>query len=130
MVKPRRLNDRHLAYQVIGSQALLVAFLFVVAFIVSGISLAKPVLFGGMIALLANTYFALQAFRYSGARASSKMLQAFYRGEAGKFIIVLVSFVVAFKILGNDKTQAMALIVAFIIVQSLTWFAPLLLRNT
>lgn len=129
MAKPRRINDKHLAYVVIGFQALIALVVPLLVWWFASASLVKAALFGGWIAVLANGYFAIQAFRYSGARASSAMLKAFYRGEAGKFIIVAVLFVAAFRVLGTDKQQALVLVAAFIGVQSVTWFAPLLLKR-
>lgn len=129
MAKPRALNDRHLAYRVVGSQIAIALMVTILWWWFKGSDAALVALGGGFIAVTANGYFALQAFRYSGARATDKMLKAFYRGEAGKFVIVMLLFMVAFRYIGNDKPQAITLITAFIVVQSVSWFAPLLFNS-
>jgi len=57
-------------------------------------------LLGGLIAWLPNTYFALRAFRYRGARAAQKIVRSFYAGAFGKMI-------------------------GFAIVQTMNWSVPL-----
>ena len=129
VVKPRRINDRHLAFYVLGSQALISLVLPLILLLIYGEAVAVAALCGGWIATIANMYFAVQAFRYSGASASSQMIKAFYRGETGKFVIVMLLFVVCFKFVEAIKTQAHVLILAFIVTQSVVWFAPLFLRK-
>ncbi|MEP4468350.1 ATP synthase subunit I, partial [Marinobacter alexandrii] len=44
-------------------------------------------LLGGLIFLLPHGYFALKAFRFSGARSAKQIMTSFYQGEAGKLIL-------------------------------------------
>lgn len=129
MVKPRRLNDRHLAYYVVGSQVLLATIIPLITLLVADKTAALAALSGGWIATIANAYFAIQAFRYSGASASSQMLKAFYRGETGKFVIVMLLFIAAFRFLEGGKENALLILLAFVLVQSVAWLAPLFLRK-
>ncbi len=129
VVKPRRLNDRHLAVYVVGSQAVLATIIPLLTLLITDKMAAIAALSGGWIATIANGYFALQAFRYSGASASSQMIKAFYRGETGKFVIAILSFIMVFRFVEGAKENAAAVILAFIAVQSVAWLAPLFLRK-
>lgn len=129
MVKPRSLNDRHLAYYVVGTQAVFSVVIPLITLLVIDKAAAIAALCGGWIATIANGYFAIQAFRYSGASASSQMIKAFYRGETGKFVIVMLLFVMAFKLIEGIKPQAHVLIMSFFVVYSVAWFTPLFLRK-
>lgn len=77
--------------------------------------------------MLGNLYFAIQAFRFSGARASQEMVRAFYRGEAGKFVIVMLLFIASFRLIDGIRDTAPYLIAAFFLVYGIAWVAPLVL---
>lgn len=53
---------------------------------------AYSVFTGGLISIAPNAYFARQAFRFSGALYAREVSQAFYRGEAGKYITTVLLF--------------------------------------
>ncbi len=55
-------------------------------------------LVGGMIFVIPNIYFTFYAFRYSGAEWAPWVLRSFYRGQAGKLVLVAVGFAMAFKL--------------------------------
>lgn len=129
VTKPRAINDRHLAYYVVGSQALASLLLPILVWIVTERSAALAALIGGWIATLGNLYFAVQAFRYSGARASREMVRAFYRGEAGKFVIVMLLFIATFRLVDGVRDTAPYLFFAFFLVYGFAWVAPLVLRQ-
>lgn len=57
---------------------------------------ALSVLIGGALCALPNAYFGLRAFRESGARAANRVVENFYRGETGKFVLTLVGFAAVF----------------------------------
>ncbi|WP_044410022.1 F0F1 ATP synthase subunit I [Pseudomonas sp. FeS53a] len=82
---------------------------------------------GGLIAWLPNLYFAHKAFRYSGARAAQAIVRSFYAGEMGKLILTSVLFALTFA--GVKPLEAPALFGAFLLTQSVSWFAPLLMRT-
>ncbi|WP_107329989.1 F0F1 ATP synthase subunit I [Metapseudomonas otitidis] len=82
---------------------------------------------GGLIAWLPNLYFAQKAFRYSGARAAQAIVRSFYAGEMGKLILTAVLFALTFA--GVKPLEAPALFGAFLLTQSVSWFAPLLMRT-
>lgn len=58
--------------------------------------MAYSALFGGLIAVVPNAYFARHAFKYSGAQAARQVANSFYRGEAGKFLLTVVLFAAVF----------------------------------
>jgi ATP synthase protein I len=82
---------------------------------------------GGLIAWLPNMYFAHKAFRFGGARAAQSIVRSFYAGEAGKLILTAALFALAFA--GVRPLDAAALFAAFLLVQSVNWFAPLLVKR-
>lgn len=126
VTKPRAINDRRIAYRLVGLQAATALLLPVLVWMIAGRSAAQAAFVGGGIATVANLYFAVQAFRFSGARASREMVRAFYRGEAGKFVIVMVLFVAAFRLLDGIREMALYLFLGFFLVYGLAWVAPLL----
>jgi len=122
---PRRLNDRQFAIYTIATQATLATSIPLILLFAGDVPVAISSLTGGWIATIANAYFALQASRFSGAAASPRMIRAFYRGEAGKFVIVAVLFVAAFLHVDSAKNHGLALILAFTAVHCSAWFVPL-----
>ncbi len=130
MTKPSTLNKGYIAVYVVGSQALVSTLIPVLVLFAVSKEAALAALAWGWTAVLANLYFAIQAFRFSGARASQEMVQAFYRGEAGKFVIVMLLFIAAFRLLPGVRESAAYLFSAFFIVYGIAWVAPLLLCKT
>ncbi|MCG8908321.1 MULTISPECIES: F0F1 ATP synthase subunit I [Pseudomonas] len=85
-------------------------------------------LLGGLIAWLPNLYFARKAFRYSGARSAQLIVRSFYAGEAGKLILTAVLFALTFA--GVKPLAPLALFGLYLLTLAVSWFAPLLMRNT
>ncbi len=57
---------------------------------------AYSALFGGLIAIAPNMFFARQAFRFRGAQVTRHIAQAFYLGETGKFVLTAAAFAAVF----------------------------------
>jgi ATP synthase protein I len=53
---------------------------------------AEAALAGAMIELLGRAYFAFFAFRFTGALQMQHVVNAFRRGELGKFMLVVILF--------------------------------------
>ena len=68
-------------YKVILAQLAITGFISVISLLFSGTTMALSVLLGGLISALPNSYFALHAFKYSGARNADKIVRGFIRGE-------------------------------------------------
>jgi len=129
VTKPSALNKRYLTVCVVGSQALASIIIPVCVLIAIGKDAASAALVGGWIATLANLYFAIQAFRYTGARSSEQVMRTFYRGEAGKFVIVMMLFLASFKLLPGARDNAAFLFSAFFLVYGVAVIAPLFMRD-
>lgn len=97
----------------------------VACFLMSGRIAGLSALLGGLIAWLPNTYFALRAFRYRGARAAQKIVRSFYAGAFGKMMLTMAMFAVVF--IKVKPLSALALFVGFALVQTMNWIVPLLL---
>ena len=99
-------------YKVILAQLAITGFISVISLLFSGTTLALSVLLGGLISALPNSYFALHAFKYSGARNADKIVKGFIRGELGKIVITVVLFALSFALISS--LNELALILGFI----------------
>jgi len=77
-------------------------------------SVACSILLGGLLHLLPNTYFALYAFRYQGARSAPLALRAMSRGEVGKFVLTMVGFAMVFSL--YPDVNVIALFIAYLVM--------------
>lgn len=70
----------------------------VVSLLVYGLRpvLGQSIMAGACLYIIPQSYFALYAFRFRGARASRLIAQSFYRGEVGKYVLTLVGFACVF----------------------------------
>ena len=99
-------------YKVILAQLAMTGFISVISLLFSGATTAFSVLLGGLISALPNSYFALLAFKYSGARNADKIVRGFIRGELGKIVITVVLFALSFALI--TSLHELALILGFI----------------
>jgi ATP synthase protein I len=72
-------------------------------------------LLGGLTCAIPNGYLIWRSFRYRGASSVGQVLQSFYQGESGKYILTVVCFAVTFSQV--RPLVPWALFGAFIIVQ-------------
>ncbi|MDD7804085.1 MAG: F0F1 ATP synthase subunit I [Endozoicomonas sp. (ex Botrylloides leachii)] len=82
---------------------------------------------GGLCCSIPNAYFIWKAFRYKGASAAQQIVSSFYQGEAGKFVLTVLAFVMVFTLI--KPIMPVALFSAFFIVQSIHWLTPLLIEK-
>ncbi|PCJ24280.1 MAG: F0F1 ATP synthase subunit I [SAR86 cluster bacterium] len=99
-------------YKVIVAQLAMAAFIAIISLLFFGVIVAYSVLLGGLISALPNSYFALHAFRYQGARNAEKVVQSFIRGEIGKIVFTVVLFALSFTLI--TRLNELALILGFI----------------
>ncbi len=99
-------------YKVIVGQILATGLFAAISLFLSGTITAYSVLLGGLISVLPNGYFTMQAFRYRGARNADKVVKSFIRGELGKFGITIVLFALSFTLI--SRLNELALILGFI----------------
>lgn len=126
----RYLKGRGLALQTVAAQGV-----FTLVAAATGLAISVPIavsiLIGGIIGVTANLWLALVVFRPRLGAPPQKMLAAFYTGELGKFFITALMFLLAFKQIGFFKEAAYAaiMILAYVMVQVITWIYPLLRRD-
>ncbi|XID74876.1 ATP synthase subunit I [Alkanindiges sp. WGS2144] len=123
MRQPTLLIDRRLARGLTRIQAIAVPVAAVLAYLVAGPVAAKSALLGALLCWLASAYFAWQAFRQGGAKASRQILGSMYKGVIGKFVIVAVGFIVIFKTVA--PLNMLALLGGFLLVQAMAWIYPI-----
>lgn len=104
-------------------QVLLVAVLTVIFYVLGDSRAAYSSLLGGLIAAIPTQYFAHRLFRYQGAQAARQIVQSFYIGEAIKWLLTALMFVIVFALI---NISAPALFISFIVVQILYWVTPLI----
>jgi len=56
----------------------------------------KSLLLGGLVYLVPQAWFAWRVFRFRGAVASRRVVNGFYRAEAGKFLLACAGFAAVF----------------------------------
>ncbi|WP_245673251.1 F0F1 ATP synthase subunit I [Endozoicomonas ascidiicola] len=110
-------------YRVVVAQ-FAVCTVLTLALLPLGTYFALSSLLGGLCCALPNAYFVGKAFRYRGARSAKQIVSSFYRGEAGKLVLTTVGFILIFTQV--KPIEPLALFGAFVAVQSVSWFAPLL----
>ena len=122
MSRTSRLIDRRLAKALVFLQALMIPVSGLLAWAVKDNTAAISAALGAFVCWLASCYFSWQSFRTAGARASQQVYLNMFRGLMGKFVIVIVGFVL---ILSSVKPlSAGALFCGFILVQAMSWVAP------
>ncbi len=108
-------------------QALVTVLSAVSCGVVFGIAAGYSALFGGLIALSANVYFAYKAFRYFGARSTRAIIQSFWSGEMGKQILAAALFALVF--VGVKPLEPIALFAGYLLVLGVGASALLLMKN-
>lgn len=101
-------------YKVIIVQLAVTVFIAVISLLISGTVLGYSVLLGGLISALPNSYFALHAYRYQGARNAQNVVRGFVRGELGKIIMTVVLFALSFTLI--TSLNELALILGFTLI--------------
>ncbi len=98
-------------YKITGYQFAVLLLLVALARFFGDLTLAYSVLTGGLIQIIPQCWFASLAFRFRGAQASSRILNAFYRGEAGKLLLTAMMFALVFAYV--EPLQVPALFVTY-----------------
>ena len=77
-------------------------------------TISYSLILGGLIHLLPNTYFAMQAFRYRGAKTMRQNLGALAKGEVLKFLLNVMG--IALAVIYIKPINIIALICAFVLM--------------
>jgi ATP synthase protein I len=122
------LRDRKNAFLLVAAQCAVSVALALCGWLYSA-DAAISLLTGGMICTVGSAWMAFVGFRKSATRPAKEILVSFYIGEIGKFLFVMILFIVAFRKLPllRAPDNALMFFLAFILVQMVMWFAPRLL---
>ena len=97
-----------------------------IAWFAGGRPAAMAAALGGLTCLLPQVWFAWRVFAADPAKPTA-MLGALYLGEGLKLASIAVAFMAIFRVW--PEVPPLPLILAFIAVQTVHWFAPLLLEQ-
>jgi len=125
----RYLKGQDFALQMVAIEFAVSVLLAAGGFLIDD-HIAFSLLIGGLVCTAANAWLAVVAFRPRLGESTGKMLAAFYTGELGKFLIVALLFVLAFRRLEwlKDADNALALFAGYLVAQTVVWVYPLLKR--
>lgn len=123
-----RLVDRRLAKSLSIFQAFMIPVAAVLAWLIQDVIAAKSASLGALVYWLASSFFAWQAFKSSGARASQQILSNMYRGLIGKFVIVVVGLILV--LTSVSPINMVAVLGGFMLVQAMSWVAPFWVGKT
>jgi len=123
---PRGASRLRPVRRLLLAQAGMVAVAVAVAGLAVDQTAAVAAMLGGLTCLLPQVWFAWRVFAADPAKPAS-MLGALYIGEALKLVSIAVAFVAIFRVW--PEVPPLPLILAFIAVQTVHWFAPLLLEQ-
>lgn len=121
MNKQKSRND---AFWAIATQWLLIITLSLLIWMMGSLQTAASFVLGGMICVLANTYYYWRVFSHFGARAAKQILKAFYWGQCLKILLTAGGFVCALLI---PRVAPLWLFAGYITAQGGFWLAPLVL---
>ena len=84
------------AYQITLVQLVVLLVLGTVVHVAAFPLVAESLALGGLIAVLAQAYFAWRVFRHTGAQAAQRIARESYTGEIGKFLLAVAGFALVF----------------------------------
>lgn len=126
--KPQPLVQYQPALMQLKWQVRLMVALWLLAQLLSGTVAGLSVLTGAGIAVVGQAYFVFRAFRHAGAASAQHIVQEFYRGEAGKFLLTALLFAGVF--IFFKKAEPVWLFTGFVLEQLVAWIVPLANRST
>ncbi|MCK5892844.1 MAG: F0F1 ATP synthase subunit I [Endozoicomonadaceae bacterium] len=117
---------KSLVYRVILVQMAVTAIMALGLLVVDRI-MAMSALLGGLICLLPNAWLVRKTFAFAGAQSAQRIVNSFYQGEAGKFLLTFCGFALVFAWV--RPLHPLILMSAFVVVQAVNWFAPVILNS-
>ncbi len=130
MLALQQLTSRQ-AFGLVQSQlavTVLLSIILLVLFDDTGYTTAYSGLAGGLIATLANGWFALKVFNLKQKNDPLLMLRSFYWGEINKLVLTGALFVAAFVLL--KPVNGAALIGVYFVVHMTPFVASIFYKNT
>ena len=97
----------------------------VTALLIAGVDsvIAQSVFLGGLIYLLPQAWFGWRVFRHRGASATRHVVNGFYKGEAGKFILSCLGFATVFALVKPLNAVAFFATYSVLMVVNLVFMA-------
>lgn len=120
-------RQRRLVARLAAAQAGVIALAAAVSGAAGGPAPAVASVLGGFACLLPQTWFAWRVFRAGPGDAPRTMLAAFYQGEMVKLALMAIALVAIYR--AWPGVPLAPLVLTFIAVQAVHWFAPLLLER-
>jgi ATP synthase protein I len=118
----RKIKNISIVNKVIVGQVTVVIVFFIVFFIFKGMLGAKSAFYGGLVGIIPNLYFAYKIRKSTGKNAK-KIVESFYVGESGKFLITVFIFSLIFQ---DPKINVMAVFFTYTATLIVFWFALLI----
>jgi len=95
--------------------------------LLAGPLFAQSAFIGGLVCWIPTCWFAVRAFRHSGARSSIDIVRSFYAGAAGKMVLTIVMFGFVFALV--KPISAPAVFLGFAATQVMSWLIPLVVAQ-
>lgn len=124
--QPEGTSRLRRVWRLLAAQAGVAAIAVVIAWITGGRPAATAAALGGLTCLVPQVWFAWRVFGADPADPGA-MVRALYRGEGVKLAAIALAFVAIFR--AWPEVPPLPLVLAFIAVQTVHWFAPLLLEQ-
>lgn len=125
--RERPVRSRPRVLRLIAAQAGVLAAAGTLAGALGGRPAALSALLGGTACLLPQAWFAWRVLGAGHEGDAGRMLRALYWGEAVKLALVAVLLIAIFR--AWPAVPPVPLVLGFIAVQTVHWFAPLLLES-
>lgn len=97
-----------------------------IAFLLKELQVAIALLSGGMVVVIANFYFVYKVFSHSGARATQKVVSAFYLGESIKMVISAGMLAVVFVWFAENESYVLS---GYVLAYLLQWIVPAIVTS-
>ena len=114
------------AHRLFAYQAIITLLFAIIAMLGSGATAAMSALLGGLVCIVPNMYLARKLFQHKGARAAKQIVNGFYKGEAIKIMLSIALFALVFSFI---NIVPLVFFAAYMVVQLVFWFAPLIFVN-
>ena len=92
-----------------------------------GYVVAISTIAGGLIASMANGYFAWKVFAKQQETESAEILSTYYRAEVGKIILTVMLFVFVFNTI--KPLSVIALMSAYLLITMIPWLASFFIND-
>ncbi len=120
MSRPSPLIQLRFPVELVLLQAGVIPVVVALAYVLAGSLAASSALYGGLIGWVGSSYAAWRSFRQGGPGRA--MLAGFYQGMIGKFVLIIMGFVVVFHEV--KPLVAGSLFLAFAATQLMSWIYP------